>query len=778
MQKRGLITLFIICIASFWATDIRAREFYSINDLYDISMRMTNSICKDDHGFVWASSRTGVIRLSDDSYRMYSLPYKTTGAMSVKLLFEDSELTAYTNNGQIFVYNSVYDQFNLLVNLGSLLRDQHFEVYTLVRDTAEDYWIASNAGIYRYHGGNLELIDNSPKGRYLIARYDDQSLIIVQKEKIRLLDTRSLQSKELCEIRSKSWFSASSLFLDKVQNKLWIGTFSSGLSCYHFNSGILAQILPDTLPGQPVLAIEANSDSTLLIGIDGQGLWEISKKGDKLLDVYKESADDPHSLRGNGVYDIYNDHGKRIWIATLSGGVSFFDQISPLVTRIFHQTNHKNSLINNEVNSIIEDRNGKIWFATNNGINCWDPGLDQWRHFYENKLKQTQVFLTLCEDDQGRIWAGSYSSGVYVLDGQTGRELAHYSGEVEDIPAINHVISNYIYDIYKDSQGDIWIGGSTGKIICYQAKENKFRSYATEALSSFAELSPNQMLIGNSHGISLLDKQTGRINPLLPDITVQDLFVAGNEIWIGTSGEGLVVYHYKDKSIEKYTVASGLPSDFINSITYADHYLWLGTENGLCRINPEDKTARTFSSIISLSGVSYNKGANCILKNKKLALGTNDGALLFDPESLIEIPLKGRIFFQDILVAGRSIRDIPAFKLDTPIDSLSHLSLDYFQNTLSIEVLPIGAYSGTKFSWKLEGFDSEWSTPTGNRMITYTNIPSGKFTLKIKLLNNSVTHVISERSIAIRMIPPFWKTGWFWILLMITVSGMILLYFL
>ena len=197
VQKRGLITLFILCVVSFWGTSARAREFYSINTLYDISMRMTNSICKDDHGFVWASSRTGVIRLSDDSYRIYSLPYKTTGALNVKLLFEDSELTAYTNNGQIFVYNSVYDRFNLLVNLGSVLTDQHFEVYTLVKDSAEDYWIASNAGIYKYHAGNLELIDKAPGGRYLIARYDDQSLIIVQQEKIRLLDTRSLQNKEL-----------------------------------------------------------------------------------------------------------------------------------------------------------------------------------------------------------------------------------------------------------------------------------------------------------------------------------------------------------------------------------------------------------------------------------------------------------------------------------------------------------------------------------------------------------------------------------------------------
>ena len=86
--------------------------------------------------------------------------------------------------------------------------------------------------------------------------------------------------------------------------------------------------------------------------------------------------------------------------------------------------------------------------------------------------------------------------------------------------------------------------------------------------------------------------------------------------------------------------------------------------------------------------------------------------------------------------------------------------------------------SGSKFSWKLEGFDKIWSSPSVNRIITYTNIPSGVFTLKIKLLDNSLSNVVSERSLVIEVIPPFWRTIWFWTLVFAIISGVILLYLL
>ena len=385
-----------------------------------------------------------------------------------------------------------------------------------------------------------------------------------------------------------------------------------------------------------------------MVGIDGQGIWEVNKLDSEVLNVYKENADDPYSLRGNGVYDIYYDHHKRVWICTISGGLSFYELASPIVNQMTHHANDSNSLVNSDVNGILEDQNGKIWFATNNGISCWDVSSGHWKNFYCNKLKQAQVFLALCEDNQGRIWAGSYSSGIYVLDKRTGRELAHYSRDETGMPSF----SNFIFDIFKDRQGDLWIGGINGKFICYQSKEDKFRTYTELQVSSFAELSPGQILIGCNNSIKLLDKQTGKIQQFLPNYVVQDMLVVDDVVWVCTSGEGLLEYNYKDGTINKYTTKEGLPSNFLNSIAFANNYLWVGTENGLCRINPRDKTAFTFSSIFQLTGLSYNKSASFLMKDGQLAWGTNNGAIIFAPQSINEIASTGKIFFQDLTIAG------------------------------------------------------------------------------------------------------------------------------
>jgi signal transduction histidine kinase/ligand-binding sensor domain-containing protein/AraC-like DNA-binding protein len=748
-----------------------AVKFYSVNSLFGISVRVSNSICKDDNGFIWASSKTGILRLTDDDYRVYQLPYEKAGAIVVKLIYEHPKLYAYTNNGQIFSYNSTLDRFELSLDLSKAIKDEDFDFYNLLIDPSGNFWIALKAGLYQYQSGKLKLIDEISPERYSITWQDGQHIIISEPAGIRSLDIQSHKLEVIYENRNFSPFLTSTLFFDQNQNKLWIGTFANGLFCYNFNSATLSHILHTSFPKQPVLAIEENSESTILVGIDGQGIWELRKQGDEVLNVYKENTDDPYSLHGNGVYDIYYDPGKRVWISTISGGVSYFDLASPLVNQVVHHGNDANSLVNNDVNGILEDREGKIWFATNNGISCWNVATNQWKNFYFNKLEQAQVFLTLCEDSKGRIWAGSYSSGIYVLDGSTGKELAHYSRDKGEFSSV----SNFIFDIFKDSDGDLWIGGVNGKFVCYQMKEEKFRIFTDEPISAFAELSPNQILLGCSYGLKLLNKQTGQISNFLPGYVVQDICVIDNTVWVCTSGEGLLEYDFKNGQIREYSTNDGLPSNFANSITYADSCLWIGTESGLCRFNSGDKTVNTFLSIVPLSGVSYNKSAFFRMKNGQLAWGTNNGAIFFTPQSVREVLSKGKIFFQDLTISGRSIRETPSFKLKAPVDSIQNLNLKYSQNTISLDLMSIGMQSGSKFSWKLDGFDNDWTVPSGNRIITYTNIPSGKFELKIRMYDSSMANLVAERSIAIMLVPPFWRTGWFWMLIFAVLVGIIVL---
>jgi signal transduction histidine kinase/DNA-binding response OmpR family regulator/ligand-binding sensor domain-containing protein len=741
--------------------------------MYGISMREANSICKDSNGFIWVSSKTGILRLTEDDYRRYQLPYTTVNVVSVNLVCEHSTLLAFTNNGQIFLYNQIYDRFDLVVNLRKELNNNDLNVSSILIDDNDTYWIAASLGLYVFHNHRLNLMINDHLSIYRLIWYDDQQIILAKADGLLLLNTKTQQSHYLYHSETSSSFRISTLFMDKKKKRLWVGTFSDGLYYYDFEKALFTKSKTNTLPKQPILAIESISDSTLLLGIDGQGLWEINKKGDRVAHIYKEDADDPSSLRGNGVYDIYCDQGKRVWVATYSGGVSYFDQSSPIVTQIVHHINNSNSLANNDVNGVVEDSRGNMWFATNNGISYWNISDNQWKNFYVNKQEQAQVFLTLCEDNQGRIWAGTYSSGVYVLDRETGKQLAHYSQLEENTPFIN----DYVFDILKDSQGDIWIGGVNSEIVQYQPNKNSFKKYPIQPVYILSEMKKGQMLLGCTYGLSLLNSETSEIETLVRGCLVQDILVFGGFIWVGTSGDGLIRFDPEKGVSEKFTTQNGLPSDFVNSVTYSDGYLWLGTENGLCQFDPDEKSAHIYSSIISLSSSSFNRNAHCNLGNGQLAWGTNNGVLIFNPKTIQHPQSPGKIFLQDISISGRSIRELPALKLNKPLDEWNKITLKYNQNTLTFELLPIGVASGAKFSWKLEGLDKDWAQPVCHHFLSYSNIPSKTYNLKIRMYDNSLSQILAERTFIIKITPPFWATSWFLVILFFIVTTIIYLGF-
>ncbi|WP_303919523.1 response regulator [Draconibacterium sediminis] len=744
-------------------------QFYNLNEEYGISIRETNSVCGDVNGFIWISSKMGIVRYSQNDIRIYEIPYETKDIITVKLVYKYGELYAYTNNGQIFKYDSIQDRFLLLVNMSNRLNNPYLIVNEIIVDIQERIWAASSFGLFCYdvHEGLKSLEQNEVIQS--LEWYDEDRFFYVVDDKIILFNTVDFKLTSFYEFPLEKNYFVSCLRYDRQHRDLWIGTMADGFYLLSADNDNLKLHKFDEVPNQPILAVEAISESTLLIGVDGQGLWEIDKNDQRVVSVCKEDSDIPNSLKGNGVYDIYRDQNSRVWICTYSGGVSFFDQANSIVAKIDHVPNSPNSLVNDDVNCIFEDTDGNLWFATNNGISRWDVRTNQWKSFYHNKKEHAQVFHDLCEDNIGQIWAGTYSSGVYVLDRKSGKELKHYSFE-ESNGKFN---SDFVFDICKDRQGNIWIGGVRGDLISYSARTNQFRSFRDFTVKVLFEYNEDKLLIGTTYGLLLFDKKEGTTETLVDGYLVYDLYKKDNTIWVCTSGDGIVKYDVETKKTENITAESGLPSNFVNSIDYADGYFWIGTEQGLCRLREEDNEVLTFSSLIALSNVSFNQGAHTILSNGKLIWGTNRGAVMFDPKTIVPVKDHGRIFFQDLTISGRSIRELSEIELTKPLDSLKDISLRYFQNTISLELIPIGVVSpGSKFSWKLEGLDEQWSKPGNNRILSYSNIPSGNYVLRIRMFDSSMIDIMAERSIKLSIIPPFWETLLFRISVFVFVLGL------
>jgi ligand-binding sensor domain-containing protein len=747
MKLQLLSILLIISLETLGSEDIK---FFSVSNIFGISKHEFFSLCKDDNGFIWASSRSEILRLTNDDYRSYRLPYESKDNIFIEITSNGAEVVAYTNNKQLFRYNEVFDRFDFI----RLPTDLDLWVSEILIGKDNSYWIATRSGLFRYKDGKLSLLGEASDVP-MIAWGENGRLIFARNKEISMLDVNTLEVERLCGFPINT-FLVSEIYYDAVMRRVMIGTLIGAVYAYDFNTANLSRISIKDSPLQQILAIESNTDSTLLVGFDGKGIYMLDKRSGNVITKFEENADDPYSLMGNGVYDILFDRETNtVWVCTYTGGVSFFKQSKSPVTLIQRRINQSNSLYNNHVNQILEDSRGNLWCATDNGLSHLDTKNKKWNSYHQDEKQQSKVFLSLCEDDEGRIWAGTFSSGVYLFDAKTGREIAHYTR------ATMPVASNFAFDIFKDREGNMWIGGNQNDIIVYSKRENTFRSYGFQAVSAFGEIDSAKIAMACANGLLTIDKVNGQIDTLVAGQVLHDLLVYRDDIWMCTSGEGLLRYNVKDKTLLKITEQSGLNSDYAYSILLSDGFLWVGTEQGLCRVNPEDNTVVNYSSLLSLGNIMFNRNANCRLRDGRLAFGTSNGVIMFNPPEVRKSPFEGRIFFQDILVNGRSIRDLRNLKINEPVDKLTNLSLKYNQNNLAVEILPLSSESGYfRFSWKMEGQDENWSQISGLRKLNYTNIPAGDYRLQIRMYDNSMMQV-AERSIHIRITPPFWDTWWF-----------------
>lgn len=741
-----------LCAILSWASPqvASAVDFHSVNDMYHISLRETNSVCKDCNGFIWVSSKMGVMRLTNDDCRIYQLPYDKINMTTVKLVCRESLLLAYCSSGEIYNYNLSADRFDLYTDLSNTLNDNAMRVGRILIDSKDNLWIATATGLFVYEDSQLKATGNT-EITDCIEWLNDTSLIVTRRNDIQIVNTNTHEP----EFAIPGTYSIKpSIYYNCEYGQIWVGTKSNGLFMYDTKTKSYKEVDGQQIPKQPILALEPLNDSTLLVGVDGQGIWVLNSQTYKIIDIYKKDNNNPNSLEGNGIYDILCEPDNRVWICTYSNGVAFFSIESQAITQIKHKINDVNSLSDDNVNDIIEDSHGNIWFATNNGINRYTPATGKWLRMFVNEQNQSQVFLSLCEDADGHIWAGSYASGLYIIDAD-GHIIAHHSSKDSD----GQYANDFVFDIIRDSQNDIWIGGVNDDVFRYRWLSRKFDSYGYVPLNTFAEPDDKHIMLGCVNGLMLLDKQTGKQETLIDRNITNDIIVIDSTAWVATNGYGLRKLNLANGDIKQFTTQDGLPSNFVTSVIYAGGFLWIGTEQGLCKFDTETSQSFVFTSIPQLSSVSFNQGARCRLKNGTIMFGTNKGAIEFNPSDKLEKQSTGKIYLQDITVAGSSLRNIqPQGK---PLDQLDELKLKYTQNTMRIELVPTGDIAGPKFQWKLEGLDNSWNQPTSDRIIAYSNIPDRQFTLKIRLYDNTMSSVIDERTLQISVTPPFWHRWWF-----------------
>ena len=169
-------------------------------------------------------------------------------------------------------------------------------------------------------------------------------------------------------------------------------------------------------------------------------------------------------LNSNGIFAIYEDKKGTIWFGT-DKGLSRFDgkTFSPFTTSY---GNYINPFTNTPttyifVNSILEDKNGKFWFAAESGVYCYDGKtftrfLDNPNVINGSKF-DPKLVLSMIEDKKGNIWFTTRSEGIYRFDGRT---LFNYKPNNE----------MWFRGLLEDKNGNIWVGRRYKGVCRYDGK--------------------------------------------------------------------------------------------------------------------------------------------------------------------------------------------------------------------------------------------------------------------------------------------------------------------
>ena len=745
-----------------------------------LSNQKIYKIQKDARGYMWFLTHVGIDQYNGKEIKHYKLREgnrELDPLLNINWTFLDKTGTLLVTGkqGRIFRYDSGHDRFVQIYSMYNYWnKDYHAFVRYSYIDQEDNVWLCGKSAIHLFNieSGQKQQISNRLGNITCIEQINSEHFFIGTDKRIYLAKLENGNLKELsCGKLGMMDMHVHELYLHRTANKLFIGTFEKGVYIYDLNSQKIVR--PEVeLTDVNITRISPLNTKELLVATEGAGVHKLN------IDTYET---DPYiianygsynEMDGNIINDVYVDNEQRIWLSNYPTGITVRNNQYTNYNWIKHSIGNRQSLVNNQVNSIIEDSDGDLWFGTSNGISLYDSKQKQWRSFlssFNHGLKnQNRIFITLCEVSPGIIWAGGYASGIF--------QITKKNGNIEYLtPAqsfhLNVRADKYIRDIKKDRYGCIWSGGYYN-LKCFNLKTRQGRLYpGLGSVTAIEEKDSTSMWIGTSTNLFLLDRNSGKYHeiPLPGGATyIYTLHQEDNGLlYIGTSGSGLFTYDPVKESISAHyhTGNSPLVSNSIYVILPTkDGNILMSTENGISIFSPTNRQFRNWTRGQGLMSTCFNAGSGVLRANGNTVFGSTDGALEFPPN--IEMPKTGdsHMIFSDFRIFYQTVYpNDPNSPLTKDIDQIEKLNLKYMQNTFSIRVSSINYDypSDILYTWQLEGFYDGWTTPSDEGTIRFTNVAPGTYTLRVRSVSKEDNkHVLQERILKITVAHPVWLSFW------------------
>ena len=788
------IFLFVILIISSTISRCQIYQYIGLED--GLNNQKIYHIQKDRRGYMWFLTQEGVDRYDGKQIKHYNFSddnMKLDSRIALNWFYMDNEdiLWVIGQKGRIFKYDSQHDKFELVYIHPELIRNksQAFLNYGYL-DKNDRIWLCSKDSIVWYDtrtgtashiatpvNSEITVIEQTDGNHFFIGTGNGLFRTQTERETLKLIPD---------EVAESIGTPVHELYYHTVSKQLFIGNYKEGILVYDI--GGKGNIIPCQSPNNVEFnQIVALNDHELLIATGGKGVYKLDLNTYMSEPYITADYSSYNGMNGNNINDIYVDEEQRIWLANYPTGITIRNNRYGSYDLIKHSIGNSHSLVNNQVHDIMEDSDGDLWFATSNGISLYQTDIKEWHSFFSSfdsvPDDENHIFLTLCEASPGVIWAGGFTSDIYKIEKKKGFKVSYLSPAT--IAGIRP--DQYIFDIKKDSDGDIWSGGYY-HLKCINLETKNIRLYpGVSSITTIQEKDAQQMWIGTQMGLYQLDKKSGDYRYV--DLPVESPYICAlyqrndSILYIGTRGSGLLVYNlYKEKFIHQYRTdnCALISNNIYTIIPRQDGNLLMGTEDGITIYSPKGHFFRNWTREQGLMSVNFNAGSATTYGKNSLVFGGNDGAVRFPIDIQIPEPHYSRLLLRDFMIAYHPVYPgDDGSPLQKDIDETDRLELAYEQNTFSLNVASINYDypSNILFSWKIDGFHKEWSRPSQDNRIIVRNLPPGSYTLQIRAISNEEKYKTYEtRNIQIVITPPAWASVWAMIgyaILLVLVTGII-----
>jgi ligand-binding sensor domain-containing protein/serine phosphatase RsbU (regulator of sigma subunit) len=657
---------------------------------------------------LWIGHKNGEITLYDGNSFHPFIPEEGLGEIPVSDILSDSNgVVWFSTLGEgVFRWDGKY-----LSNLNTDDGISDDYVYDLELDKDGVLWFATDNGITRYFNRNCELIST----------------------KDGLVDN-------IVRIIKAS-----------PDGRLWIGTDEKGITVYNPDSKTFINI--EGWNFGPVTGLTINREDEVWISTEEHGIIQFSL-GDFLFSFRRIKV--TQGMEPVRINSVIKDIEENIWI----GGKSFVTQVLPPIFEILNTSTGTPFEI---INSLILDDTDNLWVCSEKGLYRGVPdnsGDFIWSNLNDRLKVGKTNFISLYIDPAGQVWAGTYGEGVYRINPS---DLSYTRFTNRDGLRDNNVIS------ISGRNNLIWFSTLGGGVSCFNTENSKFHNYNDSELNGsyvYETISDNT---GKIWVAGSLKFPSYIYNDSLYQISYTDQRIlqfysvaldTSGIPWFNTGDKGIL--RVDGDSVKLLGKEDGIGFDKIQAIEFDKmNNLLIISNRGLLFYKPESGVILEFGEN---SWLSYQYPAlNSVFTDKdgKIWIGTETGIIKYNPDYLQFVGKNPQVFlsvknlFYDPILQVRK-----KFRYRDNNFTFGYTGI-WFSNP-----------DGLRYRYMLKGNDLNWTYSNRNQTLTYSNLPPGKYSFISEVSLDERNWFSSSDSIySFTISPPIWRRIWF-------IIGMIVLFFL